>query len=174
MIQPVYVTSLALALSLAGGACGGKAQPTTPSNTASGSGAASGGDAARGTTGVPGLDWGASADQVRAVQPRATADKAGLVYLGTVEKRQAIVHYTIEQAGLQKIEVEFTDGYPTMEVCSEHWKELRTAFDGRFGASQADNLAAYWTTPTASITLTCGPNESGAGVLAIVYTPPEQ
>lgn len=160
---------LLVATSLLAVACGGKSHPAA----APPAGGGGGGDApAVGTSGAPGLDWGATSDAVLAVQPRATTDDAGLVYLGTVEKRQAIVHYVIPAAGLQEINIEFTDGFATMEACGEDWKALRATLDGRLGPSQSDNLAAYWNTPTAAITLACNPNDSGAGVLSLGYAPP--
>ncbi|MCE9572109.1 MAG: hypothetical protein K8W52_03025 [Deltaproteobacteria bacterium] len=157
--------SILTALGLA--ACGGSKPvatgPTPP---------AEGGDMpAVGTSGMPGLDWGATADAVIAKYPRGTADAAGVVYLGTIEGHQAIAHFTIGDQGLSKIEIEWTDGFISMDDCGKGWNELRPTLDARLGASQADNLMATWTTATADVTLTCSPNDSGAGVLSQSYAP---
>ncbi len=157
-----------LLISLA--ACGGSNKPaaTGPANA--------GGDGdtappAAGTTGLPGLDWGATADAVLAHDPRGQASEAGVTALHMVDGHNAITVYTISADGLSMVSTEWTDGFVSMDDCAGGWKDERATLDARLGSSQSDNLAAYWETPTASITLACNPNDSGAGVLSLTYAP---
>lgn len=159
------VATLALGLAACGGSKAATPGPTAPP------GGGSEGTPAVGTSGMPGLDWGASADAIRAAYPLGTVDATGVVYLGTIEGHQAIAHFTIGDAGLSKIDIEWTDGFISMDDCGKGWSELRAALDTRLGASQADNLSATWETATASIFVACSPNDSGAGVLSQSYTP---
>ncbi|MBL8627776.1 MAG: hypothetical protein JNK64_41210 [Myxococcales bacterium] len=160
-----------LLISLA--ACGGSSKPaaTGPANT--GDGAADGAAPAAGSTGLPGLDWGASTEAVLATNPRATAsaDGATVSAVAPVDGKNAITVYEIGASGLAMISIEWTDGFVSMDDCSGGWKDKRATLDARLGSSQSDNLAAYWETPTASVTLACNPNDSGAGVLSLTYAP---
>lgn len=160
-----------LVISLA--ACAGSHKPaaTGPAN-ASGDGATAAAPTT-GTTGLPGLDWGASAEAVLAANPRATAsaDGATVSAVAPVDGKSAITVYEIGASGLAMISIEWTDGFISMDDCAGGWKDERATLDGRLGASQSDNLAAYWETPTASVTLACNPNDSGAGVLSLTYAP---
>lgn len=105
--------------------------------------------------------------------PQATANPdGGLWSMGSAQGMQAITVFSMEAGKLVAIRVEFAEGLVSMEACSEKWTELRAKFDGTFGESQSDNLAAYWSTGSSDITMSCDPNESGAGVLSITYTPP--
>lgn len=160
-----------LLISLA--ACGGSAKPaaTGPANT--GDGTTDGTASAAGSTGLPGLDWGASAEAVLAADPRATAspDGATVTAVAPVDGKSAITVYTIGADGLNMVSTEWTDGFVSMDDCAGGWKDQRTTLDARLGSSQSDNLAAYWETPTASVTLACNPNDSGAGVLSLTYAP---
>jgi len=128
--------------------------------------------AAHGTSGMAGLDWGASKETVAASNSRATPNKDGELWaMGMVDGMNALTTYKFDAKGLSQIDVEWTEGLISMDECAKVWKKVRAEYDGRFGASQADNLAAYWKTATASITLTCSPNDSNAGVLAVTYAP---
>jgi len=145
-------------------ACGGStAKPVA--NSATGTDA----PATPGTSGVKTLDWGAKAEAVTALYPTATPGDGGLLYQGAVFGKQAITKFTIGASGLEHVSSEFTDGFPTMGECSSTWSTLRKQLDERYGASQSDNLAAYWKTTTASIVLACNPNDAGAGVLSLSY-----
>ena len=156
-------TLLSIAACLA--ACVSSTPTTTPPSPSK---------ATSGTSGMPGLDWGASADAVLAASPRATPNKeGGLWATGTTDGITSITAFKMGAHGLEQINVEWTQGFISMEDCGSHWKTLRAKYDGRFGASTADNLAAYWKTPTASITLSCSPNDSGAGVLSLNYAKPD-
>ncbi len=158
---------------LAVAACGGTSTPapaTPETEPREADGAASTGG---GVTGMPGLDWGATTEVVQATFPSATANPdGGLWVMGSAEGIESITSFQIGAAGLEAIRIEWSRGFVSMQECSTHWTTFRTKFDGQWGASQADNLAAYWTTPTASITLACNPNESDAGVLSMSYAPP--
>jgi hypothetical protein len=162
----ISILTVSGALGLAG--CGGSSQPaaTVPSEPAP---ADDGKVMAPGTSGLAGLDWGASAEAVLALYPRGTADEVGVVSLGAVEGRQAITRFSIGADGLSQVDVEWTDGFVSMEDCATTWSQLRAELDGRFGPSQADNLAAYWELTDASVTLACNPNDSDAGVLSQSY-----
>jgi hypothetical protein len=164
---------LAVGAALAVAACGGSNPPTPagPSKptTTGPIEPAEGKLTAHGTSGLAGLDWGASADAVRALYPRATAGDGGLWYVGGVEGHQAVTKFSIGANGLSQVITEWTDGFISMDDCASTWHKLRASLDGRLGPSTADNLAAYWTTPSASITLACNPNDSNAGVLSVTY-----
>ena len=156
-------TLLSIAACLA--ACGSSTPTTTPPSPSK---------ATSGTSGMPGLDWGASADAVLAASPRATPNKdGGLWATGNVDGINSLTSFMMGAHGLEKIHVEWTEGFISMADCASHWKTLRAKYDGRFGASQTDNLAAYWKTPTASIELACNPNDNGAGVLSMSYARPD-
>ncbi len=162
---PSLLTLLAGA-TLTVAACGGSSKPTTTTtpptpteNTTS----------ALGTSGIAGLDWGANADAVKKVSPRAEPGDGGLWYPGMAEGHLAVTKFTMGPGGLTEVYVEWTDGFVSMDDCGKGWKPLRTKLDGRFGPSQADNLAASWKTASASITLACNPNDSNAGVLSLTY-----
>jgi hypothetical protein len=153
--RSILAVGAALAVSACGGATKppitGSSEPTEPTEAKVPDATA----AAHGSTGLPGLDWGASADDVRAVYPGVTPADGGLWNAGAVEYKQAVTKFDIGANGLERINTEWTDGFISMEDCATGWKPLRATLDARFGASQADNLAAYWKTPTASITLAC-------------------
>ncbi|MEZ4401404.1 MAG: hypothetical protein R3B06_15370 [Kofleriaceae bacterium] len=166
---------LAATLAIAGAACGG-ATSAAPSTTppAGASAAPTSAPSGLGTAGLPGLDWGASADAVRARYPMATPDATGVVVVGMTEGHQALTRFTIDAQGLRQVDVEWIEGFISMQDCADGnggWAAMRAVFDQRFGPSQADNLAAYWDLPTVSIVLACNPNESDAGVLSMSYAP---
>lgn len=148
-------------------ACGGS--PTTTPTTPTSAVAPTATTAALGTSGVAGLDWGASADAVRAAYPRATPTDGGLWSVGMAEGHQAVTKFTLGADGLGEVNIEWIEGFISMEDCGKGWTTLRASLDGRYGPSQGDNLAAYWKTATASITLACSPNDSNAGVLSLTY-----
>lgn len=124
-----------------------------------------------GSSGVKTLDWGASADAIKAVYPQVTANPAGGLWNnGTADGMTAITSFKLAAGGgLEAVQIEWTEGFPTMNECSTAWKKLRATYDNRYGKSQADNLAAYWKAPTVAVTLACNPNDSGAGVLTASF-----
>ena len=154
-------------------ACGGSSPaPVTPAN--SGEPAPSSEPTlAAGSTGVGTLTWGADEAAIMAEFPQATANpQGGLWEMGSAQGMSAITVFDMQDGKLAGIRVEFTEGLISMDACSKKWTELRATFDGTFGPSQSDNLAAYWNTATTAIVMDCSPNESGAGILAITYAPP--
>lgn len=161
LIPSVFLMSLV--------ACGGASKPATtgPGN----GGGATDTAAAAGTTGLPGLDWGATAEAVLAANPRGAASPEGVTAVAPVDGKNALTVYEIGASGLTMVTTEWTDGFISMDDCAGGWKDERATLDARLGPSQADNLAAYWETATASITLACSPNDSGAGVLSLIYAP---
>ena len=156
-------------LTLSFAACGGSAKhDATPSNHADIAARAAGN-----ATGLEHFTWGESEDAVKAASPQATKNPdGGLWAMGTTNGISSLTVFKFGANGLASILIEWTEGFISMEDCAKHWKELRTGYDKSFGPSQADNLAAYWKTPTSSITLACNPNDSGAGVLSMSYAPP--
>lgn len=161
---------LCLALALA--ACSKPA--ATPTSPPTGSATATDpGGATLGTSGA-GIDFGANEAAVRAAFPGVTPTEGGLWENRAVFGRPAITKYVIGPNGLDRVDTEWTDGFASMEECGKTWKVLRAKLDERFGASQSDNLAAYWKTKTASLTLACNPNDNGngSGVLSLDYSRP--
>lgn len=154
-------------------ACGGSSPaPTTPANTGEPTGTEST-ELAAGGTGVGTLTWGADEAAIMAEFPQATANPAGGLWeMGTAEGMTAITVFEMEGGKLTGIRIESTEGFISMDACATKWTKIRAKFDETYGASQSDNMAAYWTTATTAIVMDCTPNESGAGILTISYAPP--
>lgn len=128
----------------------------------------------KGTTGVGTLDWGASEEAVRAAFPKVTAKPdGGLWETGTTDGLASRTSFGFDAKGLAQIGIEWSQVYPDMGACMTTWRTLRVQYDAKFGPSQSDNGAAYWTTPTAQIELACNPRESGESLLYGLFTPPE-
>jgi hypothetical protein len=108
---------------------------------------------------------------VLAANPQATASPDGATAVTPVDGRNATTVYKIGTDGLSLITTEWTDGFVSMDDCAGGFKRERATLDERLGPSQAENLAAYWETATASIVLSCNPNDDGAGVLSLTYAP---
>ncbi len=174
---------LTLAIALLFG-CGGKSQPASkdamtadatnpdgPTTDAAGVDAATAGDL--GTSGYPGLDWGASMDDLKAKFPRAAPGTDNLSITGNHAGKPGVTTFELRDGKLHRISVTFEDEYPSMEACATVWKEMRATLDGKLGASKSDNLAAYWDAPTYNIILTCDPGDEDAGVLSMAYSPPQ-
>ncbi len=149
-------------------ACGGSKTPAATGPTAP-----DGDTAALGTTGLEGLDWGASTDAVLAAFPSATPTDGGLWAIGMTDRHQSLTKFLIGADGLDEVRIEWVEGYISMEDCAKGWTEVRAKVDGRLGPSKQDNLAAYWDTATASVTLACNPNDidNGSAVLSQVFAP---
>ena len=106
--------------------------------------------------------------------PRATPNKdGGLWFPGVVDGLEAMTSFEFGPQGLAQIGIEWTT-FNTMDECATTWTKLRAKYDGRFGASQSDNLAAYWNTPTASIKLACNPDDNSRGAMSMDYALPEK
>jgi hypothetical protein len=175
--------ALTLALSLA--ACGGKsnkatkdamvadATPTDGASTdAPGADAATKGEL--GTSGYPGLDWGASADDLKAKFPKAAPGTDNLSITGTHGGKSGVTTFELKDGKLHRISVSFLDDYPSMDECADVWKEMRTTFDAKLGESKSDNLGAYWDSTTYSIVLSCDPGDDDGGVLSMTYSQPQE
>ncbi|MCX5742565.1 MAG: hypothetical protein NT062_08720 [Proteobacteria bacterium] len=164
--------SLVVGLGLTVTACNNSSMPTTTPTGSTGPTSVIASPAPPspdGSSGLAGLDWGANADAVRAAFPNVTPTDGGLWYVGMVESHQAVTKFTIGAAGLDQVVTEWTEGFISMADCGTGWAKIRATLDGRFGPSQADNLAADWKTATAKISLACTPNDSNAGVLSLTY-----
>jgi len=119
------------------------------------------------TTGVDGFSWGMRIDEARAILPKASELATGLMQVGD---DGTLTHYAFDASGLRSIETRWVDLFPDMGACGLVWKEERTRRDAKLGPSQADNLAAYWTLPTAKVELACNPHGQRAR-LSLRYTP---
>jgi hypothetical protein len=174
--------ALTLALSLL--ACGGKANkagkdamPADATTTDATATDAPGVDAATrgelGTSGYPGLDWGASADDLKAKFPKAAPGTDNLSITGNHGGKSGVTTFELKDGKLHRISVSFADEYPSMGECQTVWTEMRKTFDGKLGESKSDNLAAYWDSATYNIVLSCDPGEDDAGVLSMTYSQPQ-
>jgi hypothetical protein len=161
--------SLAILGAAALAACGSKAAPTTPGNTGGG-GAPPGEERPAGTTGFPGLDWGASVGDITNLFPGAEPSGGGLAWQGDVERRPARVQFVMEGAGLQQLEIAWVTSFPSMEACGDELHALRGAIDARLGVGAEENLGVYWEPPTASVVLACSPNEDDTAALVQAYS----
>ena len=124
-----------------------------------------------GTTGFPGLDWGAPAEAVKAAYPGAAADPEGLAWRGEHEGRPAVVRFAIEDGALVRVTVAYDGTFASMMACKAEFAPMRARLDQRFGPSAEENLAAFWDTETASITLSCDMNEDETARLSVYYGP---
>ena len=145
--------------------------PAPDATDAPGVDAATAGDL--GTSGYPGLDWGASLDDLKAKFPRAAPGTENLSITGDHAGKPGVTTFELRDGKLHRISVSFEDEYPSMEECATVWKEMRATLDGKLGASQSDNLAAYWEAPTYNITLSCDPGDEDAGMLSMSYSQPQ-
>ena len=159
---------ISLVAALGAAACGGSKKSATTGPTAP-----TGDTAALGTTGLEGLDWGASTDAVLAAFPAATPTDGGLWAIGMTDRHQSLTKFLIGADGVDEVRIEWVEGYISMEDCAKGWTEIRAKVDTRLGPSKQDNLAAYWNTPTASVTLACNPNDidNGSAVLSQSFVP---
>ncbi|HVV86995.1 MAG TPA: hypothetical protein VHE35_28345 [Kofleriaceae bacterium] len=171
-------TMLGVAAMFAVAACGGsKAPPKLPASTA---GPAAGPPAAErpiGTSGFPGLDWGDRDDKIKPMYPGAEDYETGTAWHGTVDGLPADVSFSIgNSTGLQQIDVAWKDTYPTMDACGEVLHRLKPIYEQRLGPSSEENLALFWDTGKASVTLACNPDDAMHGSLSASYQqqrPPE-
>lgn len=181
-IAIAFALSLGLALSLL--ACGGKSgkankdamttdatNPDGPSADAPAADAATAGDL--GTSGYPGLDWGATMDDLKVKFPKGVPGADNLAIPGNHAGKSGVTTFALKDAKLFRISVTFDDDYPSMEECSKAWTEMRRTLDAKLGESKADNLAAYWDSATYNIILSCDPGEEEQGVLSMSYGPPQ-
>ncbi len=125
-----------------------------------------------GTSGYPGLDWGASLDALKAAFPKAAPGSDNLSIVGQYEGRAAITTFELKGGQLARISVSFEDSFPSMDACGKTWTAMRTALDPKLGKSVGDNLAATWESATYAVTLSCDPGDEDEGVLSLSYARP--
>ena len=157
-------TSLALTV-VAIAACGGKAA-TTPSTPAPAPA-----PTAPGTSGFPGLDWGATVPAVQAIYPSATGDE-GLSFKTTLGGEPASVSLVFFEGELERIAVEFDRGFDSMGECSKTFASVRAAL--ALGESSEENLAAHWIADSYSAILSCNIADGEAASMSMSYGHPEQ
>lgn len=175
-------TALTASILLLG--CGGKStkankdamatdatNPDGPSADAPGPDAATTGDL--GTSGYPGLDWGASMDDVKAKFPKAAPGTDNLSIPGNHAGKPGVTTFEFKDGKLFRISVSFDDEYPSMGDCAPAWNEMRKTLDAKLGESKAENLAAFWDSATYNIILSCDPGDDDKGVLSMAYGPPQ-
>ena len=148
----------------------GAATPAPPSNHAAPSTRAPS-SRATGTSGWPGIDWGIDRAALLRAFPDLTINGDLLTRHGPHEGRPAVITFGLDAPGgtLEAITVVFDDLFPSMDACAGAWATERASLDRRLGASQSENLAAYWTTSTTAITLMCDSLDSGVSGMAIRY-----
>lgn len=160
-------TSLALTV-IAVAACGGKAA-STPSTPAPAPAPA---PTSLGTTGFPGLDWGATIPAVKAIYPGATGDTA-LSWKTTHGGEPASVHVDFTDGALDRISVSFDADFESMGACSGTFETVRAALAPSLGDSAEENLAAYWDGAGYSAVLSCGITDGDAASMSMSYSRPE-
>lgn len=168
-LRATLASLLVISLTASLAACGGKAAPTTPGNTGGG-GAPPAKERPAGTTGFPGLDWGANVDDITGLFPGAEANGGGLAWQGDVERAPAGVQFLMDGDGLQQIDVGWAEVYASMEACGDDLHLTRPAIDARLGQGAEENLGVFWETPTASVALVCDPGDDGTALLQARYT----
>jgi hypothetical protein len=104
---------------------------------------------------------------------QAKPNDGGLWSAGTPEGIAGTTSFTLGAKGLERIAIEWTSSFAAMGDCVKPWTAVRATYDGRFGASQTENGAAFWKTATAAIELACNPTDAGVFTLSASFTPPE-
>jgi hypothetical protein len=145
--------------------------PDGPSADAPGADAATAGEL--GTSGYPGLDWGASLDDVKAKFPKAAPGTDNLSITGNHAGKSGVTTFELKDGKLFRISVSFEEEYPSMGECQPAWAEVRKTLDAKLGESKSENLAAYWDSTTYNIILSCDPGEEDRGMLSMSYGPPQ-
>jgi hypothetical protein len=123
---------------------------------------------ALGSAHVVGLDWRMTPEQAKVVYP-TLAQHADLEQGWQARMKHdgraglLTLHFRVEEpAGLSMVSFVEEATFPSMAACGEEHARRRSALDAKIGPSSADNLAAYWETETASLTLACNPqNDEG-------------
>ena len=159
-LRATFASSALLAL-LAVTACG-PAAPTGPASPVPTAGRPPG------TSGYPGLDWGANLDDITGLHRGAVANGGGLTWTGLVEGRTASVQFGMDGDGLQQIDIVW-DTFDSMDACGEALHQTRPLIDRRLGEGAEENLAVFWETATASVTLSCNIAGDISATLAATY-----
>lgn len=170
-MKPVISATL-LAACAAVAACGGSKAPVVAPGGGDTAPPSGGGRVmAPGTSGLPGLDFGADVKAIEALYADLTPVDVGLAYTGTVEGLPATITFTVGNTGLTEIAITWSDTFPSMGACGLNLEDVRAAVDARLGPSTEDNLAAYWETPTATVVLSCGMGDGEESMMAQSYAP---
>lgn len=126
-----------------------------------------------GTTGFEQLSWGMTEADVRERYPEATVSEdpwsGNPVWTAArvVDGTPAHVEMELERGALIFVGVRFDPTFPTMRACEPAWRAKRAEMDAKLGPSPEENMAAYWTTATADVTLSCDPVVDGADVARV-------
>jgi hypothetical protein len=164
-------TSILIGAALALSACGGKSAPSTDPTPPPDAAPTAPTELTPGTTGFPGLDWGDDRAKVKeAYRSAATRGEdmwAPVVHAG----HDAAATFVFTGESLISISVTFAGEYPDMGACADPFHVVEAELIKSLGDSAEENLAAYWTTATASVTLACNPmDDSGRAELTASYT----
>ena len=145
-------------------ACGQPAPPANaPPNTP---------PAAIGTSGYPGLDWGATVANVKAAYPRTTEDHGELTTTSlAVEGQPNTTTFAFEHGKLARIGIAFDRRFASMNECATLWTVVRRALDPKLGKSAGENLAAFWESTTYAVTLSCDIDDHAQAGLSMSYAP---
>ncbi len=126
-----------------------------------------------GTSGYPGLDWGASMDAVKAKFPKAAPGPDTLSIPGNHAGLAGVTTFEFKDGKLFRISVSFDKEYPSMDDCLKDWADMRTTLEPTLGESSSDNGAAYWNAATYNITASCDPGDGDGGVMSMTYAQPD-
>ena len=137
--------------------CGAKPAPTTANVAPAGARPT---PARTGTSGFETVSWG---DAIDGAHGGARS----------FEGLPAVVSFDHVGDGVTAVHVRIDTTFPTMGSCQDAWTGLRARLNARLGASQSENLAAYWTTPTAAIIAACNPGDTGGANLMVEFARPE-
>ena len=150
-------------------ACGGKqpapAGPTGPT----GGEAPAGKERPIGTSGLPGLDWGANVGEITALYPDAEPVDVGLQWKGGAERKPAVTVFTVDGDGLAQVDITWDLAFDSMSSCGEALHQTRPLIDARLGTGAEENLAVFWENDTVSVTLSCNPDDTDGARLTQTY-----
>lgn len=160
------LAGLAVSLAIAGVGCGGSHATAAPGPT----GPADGKERPAGTTGLPGLDWGAGVDEISALYVDAEPVDVGVQWKGSAEREPATIVFTVDGDGLSQVAIAWDLAFDSMTGCGEALHRIRPAIDRRLGDGAEENLGVFWETPTASVVLSCNPGDDDGASLSQTYS----
>jgi hypothetical protein len=129
-----------------------------------------------GTSGFPGLDWRITESQLRRAIPglRPYLDR-GLEWSVRLDHAgwPGLAIFEVVDDALSHIAIGFDGEFSSMEDCAPRFAKVRAEIDKQLGTSSLENLAAYWSSPTYEVQLSCDiAVEDGAAALSMMYDPP--
>jgi hypothetical protein len=145
-------------VSVASGGCKSTPAPATPATTV-----VTPVDSPPGTSGLPGLDWGANVDDITATFTSAKSESPGLTWSGPVIGEPAHVAFAMDGDGLEGVEIAWDADFASMGECGDTLHKVRGRVDAALGPGGEDNLAVFWDTPTASVVMACNPTDDDSG-----------